>query len=48
MYDWNCSSFTEFKNCDDNLCIGKGIKRIIRIIDDIYRFLENVKVFVTK
>ena len=49
MYDWNWSSFTEFKNCDDNTPMKKGIKKIFKITYRISRFFKNVgKVFVTQ
>jgi hypothetical protein len=48
-YDWNRSSCTQFKACDNNICIKKGIKKIFNIIDHISRFIKNVgRVFVTQ
>jgi len=49
MYDWNWSSFTEFRDCDKSTSIEKGIKKIFKIIDHVSRFLKNVgKVFLTQ
>jgi hypothetical protein len=47
MYGWNWSSFIEFKNCDNNTSLKKGIKKIFKILNHISRFFKNVgKVFV--